>query len=374
MRFIASGDHHWQFDGRRWTECVRVHDWIAAEVERRQPDVFMSGGDIFEHESVPQDRLAVAAWLTRIAEVCPVIIAKGNHDRERDLGILGKLSTKHPIIIEEGAGVHIIAGAAIAAVAWPRRANLIADGSFGTDAGAERRALRAVFGGLRDELEAFDGPRIALGHFMVDGAKSSTGQPICGAEMNVGLEDLALIGAQIGVMAHIHAPSAWDVAGADFIYTGSPFRADFGEMEEKSILVGEVTKAGATWERIATPATPMVHVDVAVQPNGTLHADVMPDVVGAEVRLRVRGKASERDAMRELRIRLAASLIEAGALSVKHEDVVTAETRARAPEVAKAATLADKLPAYWASKGMPITGERLARLLEKTNKLEGAVL
>lgn len=370
MRFMASGDHHWQFGGDRWAECVRVHEWIAEEVERQQPDIFLSGGDIFEHGSVPEDRLAVAAWLTRVAAVCPVLVTRGNHDRVRDLELLGKLATKHPIIIEEHAQVHFVAGAAIAAVAWPRRANLLTDGTFGTDAGAERRALRAVFGGLRDELETFDGPRIAVGHFMVDGAVTSTGQPICGSEMNVGLDDLSLLGVQIGIMAHIHAPSHFDVAGADFIYTGSPFRSNFGEMEAKSILAGEVTKAGATWHRIATPAAPMVHVNVSVQENGTLHASELPDVMGAEVRLRVSGKTSERDAMRELRKRLTASLLEAGATSVKPEDIVEAETRARAPEIAAARGLSDKLTAFWAAKGIPLTGERCARLLSLAASLE----
>ncbi len=44
---------------------------------------------------------------------------KGNHDRYRDLNLLRRLRTTHPVIVEEAAGIHVIAGVAFSAVAWP---------------------------------------------------------------------------------------------------------------------------------------------------------------------------------------------------------------------------------------------------------------
>ena len=80
MKIVASGDHHFDEHSPRWAECLRIHRWMADEVRRRKPDLFLSGGDIYERASTPVERSAVAEWLTVLAETCPVIIAKGKYE------------------------------------------------------------------------------------------------------------------------------------------------------------------------------------------------------------------------------------------------------------------------------------------------------
>jgi len=94
----------------------------------RTIDLRYDGGTLrVEVASTPDERAAAAAWLVAMAEVCPVLLVRGNHDRRRDCALLARLTSKHPIIVEEGASVHHIGGAAIAAMAWPDRANLAAN-------------------------------------------------------------------------------------------------------------------------------------------------------------------------------------------------------------------------------------------------------
>lgn len=76
MKILASGDHHWD-EHSRFDECERIHGWIASQIEYERPDVFLSAGDIYERASTPRERAAVAEWLVRVAETCPVVIAKG---------------------------------------------------------------------------------------------------------------------------------------------------------------------------------------------------------------------------------------------------------------------------------------------------------
>lgn len=377
MKIIASGDHHFDMHSR-WSECQRIHDWIADLVETERPDLFASGGDLYERASTPTERAAVAAWLTRIAAVCPVVIAKGNHDRDLDLTLLAQLATVHPIIVEERAAVHYVAGFAIATVAWPSRSSLLA--MAGDAAGADETAhaaLRAVLLGLGAEMRDHQGPRVLLGHFMIDGSVTSTGQPLIGHAMNVGLADLGVVGADITIAAHIHAPQAWEFDTRPILYTGSPFRTSFGETEAKSVVVAEWDEAGVmTWRRVETPAAPMLHVTGEVRELGGVLRLVSEDypedaeVQGAEVRVRYRVDADQRELGRREATEVAAALTEAGAVHVQVEEVVIPTTRARAPEVAAAPGLADKLRAYWDARGTTPNEERAAELVRKAEGLD----
>lgn len=377
MKLIATGDLH--FDQHsRWAECLRVHAWIADLVEQERPDVFAIPGDIYERASTPLERDAVATWLTRIAEVCPVVIAKGNHDRALDLALLGRLSTRHPIIVEERAGVHCVAGFAIATVAWPSRSELLTAAGDTGAAGADdiaATALRSVLLGLGAELRIHAGPKVLLGHFMIDGSVTSTGQPLVGHAMNVGLADLGLVGADITIAGHIHAAQEWEFDGRPILYTGSPFRTSFGELEAKSVVVAEWDERGLVhWMRVETPATPMIHITGAMV-DRVLVLDADPsDLSGAEVRLRYQVDADDRERGRQQAAYHKETFERAGAASVQVEEVVIPTTRARAPEVAAAGArgLGPQLEAYWEARGTTPDATRAQELIRKATSLETA--
>ncbi len=373
MNIMASGDHHFDADSR-FDECVRVHAWMVEAARERAIDLFVSCGDIFERNSCPEEREAVADWLTAMAATCPVIIAKGNHDRPLDAGFMRRLRSKHSIIVEEQAGVHIVAGAAVAAVAWPDRSRLLAAaGSMSAADDATRAALQAVLRGLGDELARHDGPRILAGHFMCDGAETSTGQPLLGQPIRVGLDDLALARAHLVLMGHIHKQQTFDCFGVPALYTGSPFRTTFGQLETKSVTLAEFDgQRLVSLEQIETPATRMVQLED--EWNGGRWAMFAShlgygDVRGAEVRLRLSMPSDEREAARAAATELEAHLLEQGAISVKREDQVITDKRARAPEVSAATTAADKLEAFWRAKSFD-PGARRAALLGKAQLLE----
>lgn len=387
MKLIAVADHHFDVHSR-WAEALRVHAWIADLVEQERPDVLVSGGDLYERASTPLERDAVATWLTRIAEICPVVIAKGNHDRALDLALLGRLSTRHPIIVEERAGVHYVAGFAIATVAWPSRSELLTAAGDAGAAGADdiaATALRNVLRGLGAELRTHAGPKVLLGHFMIDGSVTSTGQPLVGHAMNVGLADLGLVGADITIAGHIHAAQEWEFDGRPILYTGSPFRTSFGEMEAKSVVVADFDERGLVhWMRVETPATPMLHVGAQLvdeecmetgAPIRVMELDEYPlELPGAEVRLRYQVAADERERGRQLAAEWKNSFERHGAVHVQVEEVVIPTTRARAPEVAAAGArgLGPQLEAYWQARGTTPEATRAQELIRKATSLETA--
>jgi DNA repair exonuclease SbcCD nuclease subunit len=385
MRILGSADHHCD-EHKRFDEFLRVHHGMVETARAERVDLFVSAGDVYEGTSSPAERAAVAEWLTAMAEVCPVLIVKGNHDRALDMLLMSRLKTKHPVVVEERAGVHLVGGAAIAAVAWPNRAQLASIVGAGSTEELDATAhglLQNVLRSLGAQLDAHrDRPRLLLGHFMVDGSVTSVGQPLIGQSMNVGLADLALARAQIGVLGHIHCPQTFRHDDADYLYTGSPFRTAYGEVEEKSVLLIDFDGAQLVgWRRIPTACARMFLIeerygsDDGRQPTWLLGLHGEPedeaDYKGAEVRFRYSVPADLRDAARRSAYGEVADHFRArGAVDVQIDEEVQTVGTARAPEVAQALTLADKLSALWRLRQIDLSPERTTRLLTKAGELE----
>jgi len=381
MKIAIIADSHFT-ERSRWLECRRIHEWIESDIAARGVDLVLHSGDLFDAKSTPTERLAVAEWLADVATHAPVVIVRGNHDAIGDLELMGKIRSKHPIIVEEAAGVHVVAGAAVACLAWPRKAELLARiGAVGQDESdaVVAEALRSVMLGFRGQLEAHDGPRILLAHAMVRGSKTTAGQPLIGMPMELGLDDLALAGADLVALGHIHAHQAWDDKSF-VVYPGSPRRTEFGDVDPKGYVIAETlrlenpTVRSCGFHFVETPATPMLLLEAVWDAeHGILFGlHRLTDVAGAEVRLRYVVPAEHREAARARAEEYRATALARGAAVVKLEEVVETSVRARAPEVAEAKTLTDKLRAYWKAKGEDL-GEREGVLLGKACRIEEEV-
>jgi exonuclease SbcD len=377
-------DQHSRFD-----ECIRLHDWIADDAAARGVTLTLHAGDVYERKSTPLERQAAAAWFQRMADLGSVFVARGNHDALDDLPLLERLETRHAIRVFERAGVLPIGptfgDGAIAVLGWPQRGHLhaaLAGAGMSHELveAAAGDALRAVLRGLGGQLALHGGPKLLLAHAMVRGSMTSTGQPLVGCDFEIGLDDLELANADAYLLGHIHKGQAWKIGDAPCIYPGSPRRTAFGEIEAKGYVVLELDEHGLIgWEFVEAPATPMVQVDATWFADGGNGGIMTPggwratldQVRGAEVRLRYSVPADRREQARAQGAELVEQMLRAGAISVKVEEEVLAETRARAPEVAAAATLADKLLALWELKQFE-PGSRLDALLGKASALEEA--
>jgi len=377
MRIAIIADSHFT-ERSRWEECRRIHEWIEGDIAARGVDLVLHSGDLFDAKSTPTERLAVAEWLADVASHAPVVIVRGNHDAVSDLAIMGKIRSRHPIVVEEAAGVHYAAGAAVACLAWPRKAELMARLVAGADSSeAASDALRAVLLGFRQQLEQHDGPRILLTHAMVRGSRTTAGQPLVGCDLELSLDDLQLAGADFVALGHIHAHQAW--ADQSIVYPGSPRRTEFGDTDPKGYVIVETLKIkdtvvqSAGWHFVETPATPMLLLEAVWDPehNTLFGLHRLTDVEGAEVRLRYVVAADARDAARNRAEQYRAEALARGAIVCKLEEVVETTTRARAPEVSEAKTVAQKLVAYWKAKGED-NGAREPVLLGKAAQLEEA--
>lgn len=395
-RIAIIADSHFD-EASRFDECIRVHHWIAEDIRRREVDLVLHAGDVFERKSSPRERLAFATWLQLVCNVAPVVVVRGNHDVPGDLTLFEQLDTKHPVVVARHPEVHHVAGVAVGCLPWPRRAELLAQAK---NAGLEdiehdaRQQLRNVLRGLATGMAEHEGPRVLLAHAMVSGSVTSTGQPLVGCDMELSLDDLALAGADFIALGHIHQGQDWPgvarrgVATGEVVpvvYPGSPRRTAFGEVESKGYVIAELESGlsvgASSWERVETPCTQMVLLeDEWADAEGRwafrLGRVVLfhDNIAGAEVRYRYRVPSDQREpakaAADEFRHRL---VNEFGAVDVKLEPVVIATTRARVPEVAAARGLGPKLEALWVSQDQVPSPERAKRLLAIAGELEEEV-
>lgn len=376
MRILFSGDHHWT-KGPRFEECQRLHDWMVDLSRERQVDLFVGTGDLYDGETTPELRLAVMRWVSAIGSTCRMgaDFVRGNHDRRFEtemlryanpqrVGAWVRPHQEHRYLTADG-------GCVISYCPWPERAWLL----DGAESGLEvenrwRAAFQQVMQGFAAKAaESAYLPHILAGHFMVDGSLTSTGQPLIGATQNVTLEDLALAQADLVVMGHVHKPQDFVCGGKPCLYVGSPYATDWGETEQKSVLLAEFKgKELVNLERIPTPARRLVHLDAAFGPDTGLQ--VAPyDVAGAEVRLRYATPHEHQEQAASLADFAAAVLRDKGAHSVVLDQVIVREQReARVPELRTAAATSDQLQALWNAQGFD-PGDRRAALLAKLERL-----
>lgn len=384
-RLALISDLHIDSDGRHFAECMRVLHWIADDLIERAPAAILIGGDVFEKRPTPTDVEAACVLVRRLADVAPVLVVYGNHDVERSLAPLALLDTCYPVHVLDRPGVVEVnvngaVALTVACLPWPRRGALMAAAghalSSGESAAICAELLGDVMRGLGAEAAELRGERehgvVLLAHAMVRGSRLSTGQPLVGAELEVGVEDLCVSGADFVALAHVHCGNDWTHGRVPIVYPGSPYRTSYGETEPKGYVLAEVTRGAATWQLVETPATPMVLLagawsDGALVVGKTAHylgvrvgdSFAALGIVGADVRLRYEVQDQDRATARAGAAAWREALLAAGAVAVKTEEEVLSTQVARAPAVAAATTLAEKARALWAAQGRVLTAGQM---------------
>jgi hypothetical protein len=386
--FVHIGDTH-LFENPRQADRLAALDRIIAENERRPfLAAWLHGGDVFHIRSTIETRNALRSRVRRMADSAPVVVTYGNHDVPGDLDIFGDIGARHPIHVVALPKVLRIAlpsglekvHASIFALPYPTATGLVAQGVSQPDVpAAARAALEAVFadaGQRLNEARASGDIPIFLGHANLQGAVPSIGQPSIGAEIELDSGLFSHLGDCYKGLNHIHYAQA--VYGA--VYAGSICRLDWGEIEPKSYALVRYTRVDHRgwrydWQPISVPVAPMYHVDgemtrdgftwkVTKGPDGP-EMEAPPSWRGCEVRVRMRYRQREGLVLAAVRADVHAAFAEADRFEFEPQCVP--DRGLRAPEVAAARTLPDKLAAWAAVAGVTLPAAAAAY----TGRLEG---
>lgn len=376
-QLMVVGDVHLRQDARN---AQRLASWdyiIATGMDLPRLGAWLVCGDIFHAKSAIQDRNDAAQRLQAMCQVAPVIVAAGNHDAAGDLDVFARLAGRFPIAVFSVPTTHTFEmatgdRATVGVLPYPHKSVLAAMGLAPDDVlntgGAALLDICRQLGAELADAHAEGDATFFLGHVNVTGAVASSGQPLIGRELSLAAEHLAALGDVPKILGHIHAPQV--VHGAH--YAGSISRNDFGELEEKRALIVSLGPAHGEFAFHSRPlaCAPMLHVSGELTREGFIHD--MPEgfnVAGAEIRLRYRYKASEQRFLDHAAVRE----YFAGAATLQVEPIAVPDRALRAPAVAQAVTLADKLTA-WALATDTVTSDAVLDKLARLQTTDEATL
>lgn len=373
-QLVQLGDLH-AAPGSRNADVYAALDHVITEgLALPRLGAWLWPGDLFHALSAIADRNALDVRLKRMASVAPVVICYGNHDAPGDLDGFANLESSWPItVVDRPCCIRIrLAGgrggnATVFVLPYPHKGGLVGAGvAAGQVVETASDLLEPIFMQAAAELEAArtqGDVTLMIGHVNVSGALASTGQPNIGREIELHPKHLDRLGPIYKGLNHIHKPQ--EIAGA--YYAGSICRLSYGETEEKRFLVIDIPRdpeLRPLVESRSIPIAPMFLIDGRLDRLG-FHCVLPQDEsgpiswAGADVRVRYHYRASERAVLDPSVI---PSLF-TRALRLKIEGVAEPDRDVRAPEVAAAKTLSDKLAAFRKVPALPpATAEKLAWL------------
>lgn len=387
-RFLHLGDLHLGPNERN-DDRIAALDQVIREGLQKPLAAWLIPGDLDDGRMTVSDKNVLTGRFQIMANHAPVLACEGNHDIPGDLAFLAKLSAKYPIyVIERPQVVHFKtatgAHAAIFVLPYPHRAGLVAAGVASDNlVDAARGALDLIFmdaAATLAEARAAGMITLMIGHVNVAGSIVSSGQPNIGKEIEIDQALIDRLGDVPVLLNHIHKAQFFiGAAGANTVYAGSMCRLDYGEIEPKRYVAVEFDRLidndqSFPWEyRIVShplDVAPMYHVDGELTREGfrwevpgaeiplqgwvgieAPPLEPLPIFAGAEVRVRFRYVAADKPLLNF-------DLVKAPFIGAKRIDLdpIAEHTRAiRAPEVAAAQTLEDKVQAIAAGAGVAWT-------------------
>lgn len=398
MKILHCGDIHYRND--LVDEINKCTGFMVAHAKKEAIDLSIIAGDLFD-ERQTYDSVAFRSavdFIKKLSDVSPVYILKGTNTHDgSSIKFLESIDTKYPVYVAEEVG-HIcfqndfkvieyealtgelrkeasITGlctkALIFGIPPVTKANMLAingndmEGSRQDTIEAVRNVLQ-MFGTLSEEAHNAGIPVILTGHLTVTGSTLSTGQQMVGREVELGVGDLRMTGADLICLGHIHKVQSWN----EIFYSGSITRLNFGEEEDKGFWIHDFHESELKESRfIKTPARQMVTVDL----NDESAETVMKNLSEGSY-VRVRYDTTEEDVHKINEKEIKNNLLNAGAADVKIEKTVTPTERVRAEGISRINNLDEKLRKWGETSGIEISDgvfKKLQSLAENLNPEEG---
>ena len=379
LRLAHASDLHC-CERNRLDDWIGLHQILVEQVHESRCDLALLTGDLFHAKSTPAERNAMAGFLLRLADMCPVLIVKGNHDAADDLDIFSCLSARYPITVRDRPGTDVIetpnGAVAVYSIPWFDRAHLVAGLSATVDSEATRnltidaaRQLLTVARAHVDQARDKGYLPILVGHLMVAGSETSTGQTLIGTTVELSPGDLADVGAEYVAIGHVHKRQTW--SDGRISYAGSTWPQNFGEDHPHGWNLVTFEDGGfVSNEFVELPARRIVLIEAdytdplapVVTGGGT------DDLRGALVRYRYRVSAQHLHSINDADIE--EGLRRAGAHEVTLEAVKEQETRVRSEAIVSAKSNFEKVKATLDAKGITPDAATLERIAAKLAEIE----
>lgn len=351
---------------------------LRARHEERHYRAIVLSGDLFDHrlESHTPAYRAALRWVRALADVAPVLVLQGteSHDFPGAIDPLTLLGGHYPVAVAATPGTWRLVCNEWCFTAVEEAFQMASLEPFliAVMPVVNRGALKAPYAdykvsqlvALRSrmmEARSHGIPTVFVSHGTVNGCTTEHGQTLVSEDHEYFVSDLFSVQASAVMLGHIHAHQVWQQDGRQAAFAGSLARLHAGDENTKGWLDWTVKSESATFELVPTPARAMVDIEWSGEPDYDKLREVaaaMPE--HAVVRLRYSVAATSKHVVDRKILRDIFTGVER--LIIEGEPIV--EPMARAPEIAHASTLPEKL-SVWTKTTQNPRGAELASMLHR---------
>lgn len=269
IKIIHTGD--WHLGGAYPEKAAQSSKFMIDQISNPEspaylPDAILFGGDTTDRPlHVHSEKLAPFYDLVR-ATTCPIVLLQGtiSHEPLGTINNIAALSDRVSVIDSPFQTIEIgpmfVMG--LPGLYKPQLAKWLKEMGSEIDAfDNPAEAIREILQKLGENFAP--GPMILLGHWTLSGCITPTGQKMVGADLEVGLQDLALTNADAVLLNHIHQAQEWKEP-VFTTYSGPPYPTCWGELQQTSFSVlefDEGTGKLAHFERVPFPHKPMMKIE-----------------------------------------------------------------------------------------------------------------
>jgi DNA repair exonuclease SbcCD nuclease subunit len=387
-KILHSADWHYRDpDHDEIEKCV---DFMIESARVERPDVIIIAGDITHSQNLKLDSRSaktICRQISELADIAPVAIIIGtpSHDG-KSAEILRFIRGKHTIHVSEkpeqlylvGSHLHTADSgfnsdapveAIITQIPTPTKQFFQAESGIAESDQQIAEALSHLLGAFGVMARQRACPHILSGHFQMGGAYISETQQLVGRDIEVSTDQMAMANAHVCCLGHIHKQQ--EMKGNVF-YSGSIYRQNFGEMEEKGFYYHQIDRVEfdqhlLTASRfVKTPTRKLVKWDedftkIAIGEEFIFNPD---QVAGAHLKLDFKTWQDEAGQINQAE--LERMLLDAGALKVDINLIRIPRETVRCAKVLKLNTLPEKVKEMATLRGEDVSEE----ILSKANFLE----
>jgi len=352
---------------RDWLESMATIKILAFE---KKVDAVIFAGDAFkDRKPTPQLLSYFISWLKSFNPI-PVVMIVGNHDLNGDgsmgpVDLIGSLSIAYTSNKPEILRIPTRSGV-LQVVTMPTfsRSTFLQQDEYKDVPIDELNTIMADKAGqiiryLADQLDPKLHSILTL-HGTVSGSVNGSERSMMMAQEPIfALHDIALPQFDYVALAHVHKHQELPTLTGQpsVVYSGSIERVDFGEMEDKGVVLADLETR--KWEFVDLDTRPFVQIN--------LDPDDIPIVSGSVVKATI--KTDIETAKTISASQITKQLYAAGASFVAGVQIeVERETRARDAEMTEHMSIPEAIARYFEQQ--PDLKERKDRLMTKVGELE----
>jgi len=383
IKLIHFADGHYSRENQE--PFFKSADFFLRSCKEEEPCLITIAGDLFDravNDTTGSGFPRLVQWMRDLMNIAPVVAVRGTptHDLPGCYEVFKTIEARHNFTLLDPGEPYFLDNfnvqskpnghekLLIFGLGEPSKEWFLKDKQLGKAEGDEaiKQGIREMLLGMGARRKQYpEIPCVLVSHITIAGASISETQSLPSGGIQIGKDDLALIGADYYALGHIHL--AQQIGDLPAFYCGSMFPVNWGERDQKGFNVADLICGSPPVKRVPFPHLPRKKIVLEIPWNVPAS-----EVEGFDVWIQLRATKEERHAVNVEALRT--DLMNFGAGPGSKVEIVTIPTETvRSERISEAVSLVDKLKVYAELSGETLTDSTIEKAadLEKTVQESG---